>query len=555
MTIASLALQVSAPMAWAFERATKDPMRSQRRVLFEYLARNKDTEYGRRYGFGRIMSVDEYRRAVPLSDCENMRPYLTRMAEGETRILTADAPVFFGATSGTTSAPKYIPTTRYSDAKKTALLNLWAYYIVRDHPRALKGKILALVSPEFEGRTPSGIPFGGESGHGYKNLPPLVKNFYILPYEVFEIPDYDARYYTILRIAMAGDVTTIATLNPNSIILLCKRIVAYGERIIADIECGTLDKGWAIPADIRRAIERRLRPDPVRAATLRCILSAKKELLPKDFWPDLDLVECWKGGTMHVYVKELVPYLGNVAVRDIGCLSTEARSSIPMSDEGAGGVLAIGTNFYEFIPKEDIGRKYPRTLLCDELEQGKEYFLVVTTAGGLYRYNLDDIVRLDGFFNRTPVIEFVQKGLDVTSLAGEKLYESQVNEALRRAVERCKVAIEFFCATPALEHIPRYALLVEFAAPTGAVQKQAFLAAMEEELRRENREYDYVRNAQLLRSPFLKVVQPGEFERYRAARIRAGAHEGQFKAPELTPHTDFQKNFTIEEEFRLTRED
>ena len=123
----------------------------------------------------------------------------------------------------------------------------------------------------------------------------------------------------------------------------------------------------------------------------------------------LILIECWKGGTVKLYLKEFPQYFGDVPVRDFGCLSTEARSSIPISDSGAGGVLAIDTNFYEFIPKEDMGRQQKRFLLADELEIGKEYFLIVTTPGGLYRYNVDDIIRVDGFFNDTPVIEFMQK--------------------------------------------------------------------------------------------------------------------------------------------------
>ena len=334
-------------------------------------------------------------------------------------------------------------------------MNVWVYHLTKDHPDVLDGKILAIVSPESEEITESGLPCGAESGHAYKNLPQAIKHYYALPYEVFDITDFDARYYCILRVSMEQNVTTIVTLNPTTIILLCCKIDMWKDKITEDIERGTLSGDFNIPENIRKIIEKGLKPNPKRAEELKRIIKEKKKLIPKDFWPKVALIECWKGGTVKLYLKELPHYFGNVPIRDIGCLSTEARCSIPMSDEGAGGVLAIKTNFYEFIPKEDITKKDKRILFCDQLEKGKDYFLIVTTPGGLYRYNIDDIIRVLGFFNKTPIIEFMQKGLNVCSLAGEKLYESQVTEAINRAVDKNNVVVQFFsvCIGLSLIHI------------------------------------------------------------------------------------------------------
>lgn len=551
MSLPIFALKILlAHKARAFEAATRDPLAAQGKVLLEYLSRNRNTEYGRKYNFSAIKTIADYQARVPLCDSETVRPLIKRIAAGEKNILTADEVKFFGSTSGTTSAPKFIPATKFSESKKARLLDLWSYYIARDHPDVLDGKILAIISPETEGRMPSGIPFGAESGHGYRSLPRLVKDLYVLPYEVFEIEEYEARYYTILRIGMGSDVTDIATLNPNTLILLSQKIEKWQEMIIDDVEKGTLNESFRIPQEARNKICRQLTPDPARAGELKSILNAKGALLPKYFWPNMKLIECWKGGTMKLYLNELPAWFGPVPTRDIGCLSTEARSSIPMSDEGAGGVLAIQTNFFEFIPKEDMGKREKRAVLCNALEEGKEYFIIVTTPGGLYRYNIDDIIRVDGFFNGTPVIEFVQKGMNAASLAGEKLYESQVNEALNNVLKRMKIFIEFFCAVAEFRsESPRYAFLTEFSqGPVGSVEKKRFLKAMDEELCLQNREYEFWRKAQLIKGPVLKVVSKGEFEKYRIKRVSSGAHDGQFKAPELTADTNFQKNFRIEEE-------
>lgn len=551
MRIAYFAMKALAPRARAFEKSTRDPMKAQERVLLQYLSKNRFTEYGKKYNFSEVKSITDYQMLVPVSDSESIFPYVEKIKSGAKNVLTRDNVVFFGLTSGTTGKPKLIPVTSFSRAKKAETMNLWAYYIMRDHPDILDGKILAIINSEKEVLTKKGIPCGAESGHAYRNLPSIIRGFYVIPYEVFDIQDYEARYYCILRIAMAHNITTIATLNPSTITLLCQKIEKYRDILIEDIEKGTLYKKLDIPARTRRLVESRLKADPKRADELRKILKEKKALLPIYFWPNLKLIECWKGGTVKIYLKELSQYFGDTPIRDFGCLSTEARASIPMADTGAGGVLAINTNFYEFIPKEDMAKRQKRFLLCNELSEGREYFIVVTTPGGLYRYNIDDIIVVRGFFNNTPVIEFVQKGLNAVSVMGEKLYESQLNEAVNRAVDKNKLLLDFFCAAVQHDKPPRYVFLAEFNNSPSSIEKRELLRSIEEELGKENAEYKYVRSAQLLGSPILKVVKKGEFERYRARRVMEGANDSQLKVPELTSDENFQKNFAIEEEIGL----
>lgn len=551
MNLTSFIMKGLAPRAKSFESSTKDPRKAQERVLLKYLTRNRRTEFGLKYDFSSIKSIGDFRSRIPIGDYEAVRAYVDRMKKGEPNILTADKVVYFGITSGTTGAPKLIPVTKYSDARKNSLMDVWAYYTCMDHPHIVDGKILGVISPEVKSHTEAGIPYGPEDGHAYNNLLKIIKRLYVLPYQAFYIDDYDARYYCILRIAMEHNVTTIATLNPGSLILLCQRIPAVAEKAIADIERGTLDASFDIPARIRSVIERTLKPNPKRAAELRGMLKRHGELLPKHFWPRLDLIECWKGGTVKCYLRQLPNYFGEVAVRDFGCLSTEARSSVPMSDEGAGGVLAVQTNFYEFIPKEDMDKARKRILLCDEVEAGKEYLLVVTTAGGLYRYNIDDIVRVDGFFNKTPIIEFVQKGRNAVSITGEKIYESHINEAVTRAAGKAEIAIQNFCAVGAADKdggTSRYMFLMEFSGSPSLAQKRALLKAIDAELRSQNSEYDDLRKQQLILHPSLKVVRAGEFERYRRERVAQGSHDTQFKMPKLALSADFQKRFSVIEE-------
>jgi hypothetical protein len=549
--IVHLALKCLAPAARRFERGTMDPMRAQRKVLREYLSRNKDTVFGARHGFSKIKTIEDFQTFVPISGYEEIRHLVDRMASGEKNVLTADRPIFFGRTSGTTGKPKLIPVTKFSRDRKAHLMALWTYYISRDHPGTTTGKIFAIIDPEVKTVTESGIPCGPENGHAYVNLPYIIKRRCAVPYYIFEIDSYGARYYTILRMAIEQDITTLGTLNPSAIIILCQKIKRWKDRIVEDIEKGTLDRGFEIPGHIRSRAEKALRPNPARARELRRIIEEKGELLPKYFWPNLELIECWKGGTVRLYLEGLEKFFGRVPVRDFGCLSTETRSSIPISDEGAGGVLAIETNFFEFIPKEDMHKARRRVLLCDALEAGKEYLLIVTTPGGLFRYDTDDVIRVDGFFNRTPVIEFIQKGLNAVSLSGEKLYESHVSEAINAANGRLKLPLRFFCASVQMDKPPRYIFLAEFTDDVSPESKRSLLRSVEDELRRINLEYEDTRNRQELDPPILKVVAQGGFENYRSKRVSEGAHETQFKIPELVRDPDFQKNFSIAEEISI----
>ncbi len=554
MAIASYVVKIYGMKAAAFEKAAKVPFENQRKLLLELLARNKNTVFGKNYDFARIHSIEDYQARVPLSDYETLRPYIEHLTRGGSNILTVEKPILFGVTSGTTGKPKFIPVTEYTRKKKKEIMDVWTYYLLRDHPKVLSGKILAIVSPEKEGSTTSNIPFGAESGHAYKNMPDIVKNLYVLPYEVFEIKDYDAKYYCILRIAMEQNVSTLSSLNPSTILLLCQRIEKIKDRIIDDIRLGTLNPELNLRYDIRKAIESKLRPNPGRADELmRLSENRGGALLPADFWPNLEVIACWKGGSVGIYIPHLRKYFSsNTAIRDFGYLSSEARVSIPIRDEGCYGILAITSNFYEFVPVADMCKENTKFLLAHQLEVGREYYIVLTTHGGLYRYNIDDIVRVTGFFDNTPIIEFKQKGSMVCSVTGEKLYEAQVTEAVHRATELIGINLQSFSAFVDWAEIPRYAFLVEFADDNlSRGNKKELLRKIESELSRLNVEYDTKRRSQRLKHPVLKVVPRGAFEEYRSKKVTEGMHDGQFKAPNLTNDTNFHKNFTILEEIEI----
>lgn len=550
--IIKLLVKMRAFAADKFDKKTKDPQAAQKEFLLRVLYDNRDTVFGKKYGFSQIRTIEDFQRKVPVHDYEGLRPYIARMMDGGKNVLVRDNPIFYGITSGTTNVPKFIPVTKRSRKQKSGVMNLWLYYALKKHPEAIYGKSFIIMSPAVEGYTKSGIPYGSESGDAYRHMPPFISKHYALPYEVFCIKDYEARYYTMLRIGIEADVSNMGTMNPLTILVLCQKIEKYANNIIEDIRSGTLNRFFNIEPDIRKKLEKRLRPNPARSAELERIMIRKGTLLPKDFWPKIAMLECWTGGTVGIYIKEIMKYFPDrISLRDFGFVATEARCSIPISDNGPNGILTIASNFYEFIPEEDIDKKDPRYLTADKLEKGKRYYIIFTTTSGLYRYNIDDIIKVSGFYNSTPVIEFVQKGKNVSSATGEKLYESQVISAIHKAKEATGVHVEFFCCCLECHVPPGYSFLIEFSSEPDHSKKKDFLSAVEDNLGKINIEYRSKRLSQRLDNPKMKVLEKGSFEKFRQARLAVLQHDSQFKASHLRCDFKIPPEFKIIEEITL----
>ncbi len=529
--------------AQEFERATYDPSGSQMGTLFGIIRKNRDTEYGRRYGFSAIRTVEEYRRQVPVVTYEDIREPIQRMTEGCENVLTAEKPIMFTRTSGTTGEPKYIPVTRTCrTAEHRSFAQTWVYHVLASHPKAAAAQVVSLVSPAVEGYTPGGLPYGSTSGCIYRNMPAIVRQYYAIPYRVFEISDYQAKYYVIMRLAMQQKVSAICTANPSSIVKMCEKGNEFGERIIRDIHDGTLCDDFAIEPEIRCMIQARLKPKPKTARFLESVRRKRKGLLlPHDYWRVLGVIGCWKGGTVGHYIDKFGKWFDpdgvrTVPVRDWGYLSSETRGSIAVTDSGSAGILTVTTSFYEFVPVEEFAAlKSPgscRFLTADQLEDGREYYVFVTTTGGLYRYNMNDIVRVEGFYNRTAQIVFVRKGRGMTNITGEKLSANQVIDAVRSGCNRCGLAVVHFRAEADVDN-SRYVLRVEFCEPVGREKARGFLGCFDEHLKLVNIEYRCKRNSMRLADPVLHMMRNGWYDKDQCRRVENGGRAFQSKADVL----------------------
>lgn len=516
---------------WArWQSLTAKPEAIQRKRLLGMLGRNRDTRFGRDHHFGEIDSLAGYRERVPVGGYERLRPYVERAAEGERGMLTAEPVLMFAMTSGTTAQPKLIPVTATSRRNHRQLTRLWYYRALLDHPELFSGKLLGAVSAAVEGYTGGKIPFGAASGLIYESSPSWIQNAFAVPHEIAAVKNYDAKYYLIMRLALEQDITFLGTPNPSTILKLIETVNRRKQELIRDIHDGTLHSGCDLAPELRRSVAGRLRANPARARRLESLIKYDGTMRPKEYWPRLQLIGCWKGGSVGTRLQEFERWFGKTPVRDLGYMASEAQMSLPVSDSGAAGILAVDENFYEFIPETEIGSPAPVVLTCAELEQGATYSIVLTTPGGLYRYDLNDIVRVRGFYNRAPLIEFVRKGRDMTNITGEKLHVNQVIEAMQTAQTAAGVAVQHFRACADLE-AARYAFAVEM---NGSLPDQERLSRalgeLDMSLCKLNVEYAQKRQSGRLAAPVLWVMKPGWFERSAAAAMQRGGRDAQFKS-------------------------
>jgi hypothetical protein len=377
-----------------------------------------------------------------------------------------------------------------------------------------------------------------------------VRSIYTAPYPVFAIEDYEAKYYTLLRLAAGQNISCIATVNPSTIILLADRLARHGESIIRDVRDGSLSAEFPVPQDLRDSLH--LRPDPGRARHLEQAAARGGGMLrPGLAWPELAAIGCWKGGTVGAYLTKFDTYFPQrPPVRDLGYYATELRGSVPLSDDGDAGTMAVGTNVLEFHPAaEDRSPEGRELLRVEQLEVGQRYFVYVTNASGLYRYEMNDILEVAGHDGKTPLIRFIQKGKGVVSFTGEKLYEVQVIEAVDKALAPLRGRYHFIAAVAELVDgtDPRLVFLIEFDDPVGDHDGAALVDAVDEAVGEQNDEYLTKRKSLRYGAPVIRVVRIGEFDRYRRRMVESGQRaDGQFKVLRLTSDTSFAAEFAAE---------
>jgi sterol desaturase/sphingolipid hydroxylase (fatty acid hydroxylase superfamily) len=524
---------------WRVVRAARDPMRIQNALLARMLRQNRGTTFGRTHSFSALASYADYARAVPVREFEALRVFIDAEIERGEPALTHERSLQYMRTSGSTGQPKDIPLTVSYLGALRAIQRRSVAFQYRACPEAFRGSILAIVSPAEEGRLPNGKAYGAASGIVAAATPRLVREKVVLPPEVLAVKDARVKYLLILRLAIADrDVTYFGSANSTTPLALIKLYREYQAELIADVRSGGFFLGDHLPAATHAVLGPRLTADPARAQELTALQQRGRPVRIADLWPDLRMVVTWTCGSAGVTVRALREELApRTRVFELGYVSSEFRGTVTLGRRAGTGLPTLETHFFEFVERDSWDRGAPEYLTLDRLRRGLDYYIVVTTPAGLYRYFINDVVRVTGFFHAVPLLKFTQKGKGVTNITGEKLYESQILAAVSGAMTHLGLNARFVMML-ADEEARGYRLYVEPDTAPG-VPAERLAEEVDARLRKLNIEYEGKRESERLTAPRAAWLRQETGEAYKRHCVAQGQREGQFKCAALAYRRSF----------------
>ena len=415
--------------------------------LAKIVSGNKHTVYGRRYVFCDVKTIADFQNKVPVTSYEDYLPYINRIKDGEQNILTAEPVLLLEPSSGSTSAKKLIPYTKGLKREFSVAIGKWLWDLNKNFPRLKYGQVYFSITPQSI-QNDGIVGFNSDDEYIGGLLGQMIARKFCVPDSVKNIANMEEFWATTIEyIKRSPNLRFVSIWNPTFLLIMLE----------------------------------------------------KAKMTAKELFPQLEVISCWADGNSKPLAKRLQQAFPGVYIQPKGLLATEGIMTIPI--EGVGKRLT-DSHFFEFMDKNG------ETHLRDELDIGGEYEIILTTSGGLYRYNIGDIVRYNGNY----CFDFVGKSGNVSDYFGEKLNEVHVRNIIADDSFRLLVPSG-----------NKYTLYTETDVDTDKV----------DEALRENFHYDYCRRLGQLEKVELVKVQKGE-QQYIDNCLRFGMRLGDIKPTYLS---------------------
>ena len=346
-------------------------MQNGSNALFRILLENTSTDYGEKYSFKTLKTIDAYRFRVPLSTAASLKPLIALQTNiGERNILTS-LPIqsYFTTEDESLLLPSTQPHfIQFVDALSETLAHK-------------KSALLAKIQNTRRMTNDRAVVADIET-----TLVRSLINDYIPSHPEYEI-DFSSRegvYYSHEGDDLYVHLMADALLSPD-----LEQIVAIDAANLAHAFDLLYDEQDAILALVGEA-------DAKRAAEARAVLSQNKgKPVACELWPKLERTVAYGAGEMYESMRRVKAYTGDLPHNHGYLYSPVGLLGKAVADDTDLFAMtpAMGSNFYELLPLASDGSD-GRVLTLSEAEYDEPYQLVVTNQAGLYRYVTDHFIRV-----------------------------------------------------------------------------------------------------------------------------------------------------------------
>ncbi|CAL5396869.1 unnamed protein product [Camellia sinensis] len=403
-----------------------DPEETLQKILEE----NGSAEYLKKWGLNGRTDHESFKAFVTLVTHKDLEPYIRRMVDGDTSpILTGKPITTISLSSGTTQGkPKFVPFNNELMESTMQLYKTSFAFRNREFPIG-NGKALQFIYSSKQFKTKGGLAAGIATtnvfgGSLFKNTMKAMRTQCCSPDEVIFGPDFQqSLYYHLLsRLIYWNEVQVVSSTFAHNIVYAFRTFEQVWEEHCTDIREGVLTSQITVPS-IQTAMSKLLKPDPELADKIhkKCSgLSNWYGLIPELF-PHAKYIYGIMTGSMEPYLKQLRHYAGELPLLSANYGSSEgwigANVNPKLPPELATFAVLPNIGYFEFIPNVEVPKQdeiessflsiEPKTVGLTEVKVGEEYEIILTTFAGLYRYRLRDVVKVVGFHNSTPELQFI----------------------------------------------------------------------------------------------------------------------------------------------------